>query len=84
MVTANGTLTESQQARRTRMLQAAEELSAIRPDLDGQQVMAHLGLAPGPEVGRALAHLLELRLDRGPMTEDEAYAALDTWHATQI
>jgi len=65
-------------------LQAAEELSAIRPDLDGQQVMAHLGLAPGPEVGRALAHLLELRLDRGPMTEDEAYAALDTWHATQI
>ena len=46
--------------------------------------MAHLGLAPGPEVGRALAHLLELRLDRGPMTEDEAYAALDTWHATQI
>ena len=65
-------------------LQAAEELSAIRPDLDGQQVMDHLGLAPGPEVGRALAHLLELRLDRGPMTEDEAYAALDTWHATQI
>ncbi len=56
-----------------------EELRAIRPDLDGRQVMAHLGLAPGREVGEALAMLLELRLDEGPLSEDEAYARLDEW-----
>ena len=44
-----------------------EELRAIRPDLDGRQVMAHLGIAPGPVVGEALAFLLELRLDEGPL-----------------
>jgi poly(A) polymerase len=62
-------------------LAAAEELKAIRPDLDGNQVMAHLGLAPGRDVGDALDFLLELRLDEGPLGEDEAFRRLDAWWA---
>ena len=64
-------------------LRDAEELAAIRPDLDGAAVMAHLGVPPGPIVGRALAHLLEVRLDEGPLEESAALAALDRWWATQ-
>ncbi len=56
-----------------------ENLQAMRPPLDGHQVMEHLGISPGPLVGEALDHLMELRLERGPMTEDEARAALDAW-----
>jgi poly(A) polymerase len=62
-------------------LRAQEELDAVRPAIDGNAIMRHLGLRPGPEVGQAWQHLLELRLDRGPMSEDEAYAALDAWWA---
>lgn len=62
-------------------LAAQEELAAIRPDLDGRQVMDHLGVPPGRVVGDALDHLLEVRLDEGPMTADEAYARLDAWWA---
>jgi poly(A) polymerase len=62
-------------------LRAAEELAAIRPDLDGAAVMAHLGVPPGPVVGQALAHLLELRLDRGPLSHQDALAELDVWWA---
>lgn len=61
-------------------LQAEEELKAIRPDLDGQQVMAHLGIGPGPEVGEALSMLLEARLEDGPLGEEEAYRRLDAWY----
>jgi poly(A) polymerase len=64
-------------------LREKEELASIRPDLDGREVMAHLGARPGPLVGRALAHLLELRLEEGPHTHDEALALLDQWWAEQ-
>ena len=64
-------------------LRQREELASIRPALDGRAVMEHLGLAPGPVVGRALAHLLEIRLDEGPMDDEEAYARLDAWAAEQ-
>jgi poly(A) polymerase len=60
-------------------LQAQEELKSIRPDLDGRQVMQHLGLEPGPLVGQAMDHLLELRLEEGPLGEAEAYRRLDAW-----
>jgi poly(A) polymerase len=60
-------------------LEAQEELRAIRPDLDGRQVMEHLGLEPGPVVGEALSMLLEARLDEGPLGEDEAYRRLEAW-----
>jgi poly(A) polymerase len=68
---------------RIAQLQEAEELASIRPDLDGAAVMAHLGVPPGPIVGRALAHLLEVRLDEGPMSHDDALDALDRWWAQQ-
>ncbi len=60
-------------------LRAKEELDAVRPELDGLQVMEHLGVAPGPAVGQALEFLLELRLDEGPLGEEEAYRRLDEW-----
>ena len=56
-----------------------EELAAIRPDLDGNRIMAILDIPPGRDVGAAYHFLLELRLDEGPMTEDHAEAALRTW-----
>ena len=60
-------------------LRQQEELDAIRPDLDGAQVMDELGLPPGRDVGRALAHLLELRLEEGPLGEEEARRRLAEW-----
>lgn len=64
---------------RIERLSEAEELAAIRPDLDGTRIMAILGIAPGREVGEAYRHLLELRLDHGPMSEEDATAALLAW-----
>lgn len=64
-------------------LREREELEAIRPDLDGDAVMAHLGIPPGRAVGEALAMLLEARLDEGPLDEAEAYRRLDTWWAAR-
>jgi poly(A) polymerase len=69
--------------RRIAELREREELAKIRPDLDGQQVMAHLGIPPGREVGEALSHLLELRLEHGPLGEERAYAELDAWWAAR-
>ncbi len=60
-------------------LRTREEIDAIRPDLDGRQIMDHLGVRPGPVVGQALDFLLELRLDEGPLGEAEAYRRLDAW-----
>jgi poly(A) polymerase len=59
-----------------------ENLDALRPPLDGRQVMDRLGVAPGPVVGQALDYLMDLRIERGPIPEDEAYELLDAW-ATQ-
>jgi poly(A) polymerase len=64
-------------------LRRQEELDSIRPDLDGNQVMAQLGVGPGPVVGRALTYLLEMRLDEGPLGEDEARRRLTAWWAQQ-
>jgi poly(A) polymerase len=64
-------------------LREREELAAIRPDLDGNEVMEHLGLSPGRDVGAALEFLLELRLDEGPLGKDEAYRRLDEWWAAR-
>ncbi len=64
-------------------LSAEEELASIRPDLDGNQIMAILGVGPGREVGEAYKFLLELRLDNGPMDESSATAALKDWWAAR-
>ena len=56
-----------------------ENLDAMRPTLDGRQVMERLGLEPGPVVGEALAFLMEIRMERGEIPEDEAYELLEAW-----
>jgi poly(A) polymerase len=63
-------------------LREQEELDSIRPDLDGNAIMEILGVPPGPLVGEAWRHLKEVRLDRGPLSHDEAVAELRTWYAT--
>jgi poly(A) polymerase len=60
-------------------LQEQEELDAMRPDLDGEQIMAILGIAPGREVGIAYRFLLEMRMDEGPLGEEEATKRLLQW-----
>ncbi|SEN43052.1 poly(A) polymerase [Actinacidiphila rubida] len=64
-------------------LQEQEELDSIRPDLDGNQIMTILELKPGPMVGKAYQHLLELRLEHGPLGEEAAVTALKEWWAAQ-
>jgi poly(A) polymerase len=56
-----------------------ENLEAMRPTLDGRQVMERLGLEPGPLVGEALAYLMEVRMERGEIPEEAAYGLLDAW-----
>lgn len=66
---------------RVATLSEQEELAAIRPDLDGEQIMAILGLTPGREVGEAYRFLLELRLEEGPLGEEVATERLRAWWA---
>ena len=62
-------------------LAEAEEIARIRPELDGRQVIEHLGIEPGPVVGEAMQFLLDIRLDEGPVGEDEARRRLTDWWA---
>lgn len=62
-------------------LREQEQLDAIRPDLDGNDIMRVLGVPPGPVVGRAWKHLKELRLDRGPLGREQAEEELRRWWA---
>jgi poly(A) polymerase len=64
---------------RIAVLAEQEELDAIRPDLDGNQIMEILGIGPGREVGEAYRFLLELRMDEGPQSEAAAAEALRSW-----
>ena len=64
-------------------LQEQEELNAIRPDLDGAEIMEILGVKPGPIVGQAYKYLLELRLDNGPLSKDAAREKLLSWWSAQ-
>ena len=64
-------------------LAAEEELAALRPELDGKRVMEHLGLTPGPEIGKALAFLMEIRLEEGLIGEEVLLKRLDEWYALQ-
>jgi poly(A) polymerase len=68
---------------RIAVLNEQEELASIRPDLDGAAIMSILNIPPGPMVGKAYNFLLELRLDRGPLSTDEATKALLEWWAEQ-
>jgi poly(A) polymerase len=67
--------------RRVTELAAQEELHAIRPDLNGTQIMEILGIPEGRDVGRAYAFLLERRMEEGPLGEDRAREELLAWWA---
>ncbi|MEV0946961.1 CCA tRNA nucleotidyltransferase [Rhodococcus sp. NPDC049939] len=60
-----------------------EDLARVRPDLDGNAIMELLAIPPGPDVGKAWKFLKELRLDRGPLSREEAEAELLSWWAEQ-
>ena len=60
-------------------LSAKEDLARVRPDLDGNAIMELLGIPAGPQVGEAWNYLKELRLDRGPLSPEEATAELLRW-----
>jgi poly(A) polymerase len=64
-------------------LAEAEGIAAVRPDLDGEQIMALLDLKPSREVGEAYKFLLDLRLDEGPLGEEEATRRLREWWAAR-
>jgi poly(A) polymerase len=64
-------------------LMEQEELDAVRPELDGNEIAAVLGITPGPVLGRAYKHLLEVRLDQGPIGREAAAEALRAWWAEQ-
>jgi poly(A) polymerase len=64
---------------RIAQLQEQEELDAMRPDLDGSQIMEILGIGPGREVGEAYKFLMELRLDQGPQSPQSAKQQLLQW-----
>ena len=62
-------------------LNEREELASIRPELDGKQVMEHLGVGPGRLIGKALAFLLEIRLEEGMLGDIEIRRRLDQWRS---
>ncbi|WNM24475.1 CCA tRNA nucleotidyltransferase [Demequina capsici] len=64
-------------------LRDQEEIDSIRPDLDGTQIMELLGIKPGRDVGEAYKHLLELRMEHGPLGSDRAEAELRRWWAAR-
>ncbi|MEV8451131.1 CCA tRNA nucleotidyltransferase [Streptomyces sp. NPDC052095] len=68
---------------RIAQLQEQEELDAIRPDLNGNEIMKVLDVGPGPVIGKAYAFLLELRLEHGPLERDVAVEKLKEWWAAQ-
>jgi len=68
---------------RIAQLSEQEQLNAMRPDLNGEQIMEILGVGPSKTVGQAYQYLLNLRIDEGPLGEEEATARLKAWWANQ-
>ncbi len=73
--------------KRIEELSAKEELAALRPPIDGNQVMEFLGLAPGPMVGTIMKMLLERRIEDGPYSTEQAFEMVSEWakeHGVEI
>jgi poly(A) polymerase len=89
VTTANARKAQAIQKRVTELeeridhLRAQEELDALRPAIDGRRIMEHLGIPPGPDVGAAWQFLLDMRIEHGPMEDEDALAALDAWWAAR-
>ncbi len=63
-------------------LREQEALDALRPPIDGNEVMKYLDLPPGPMIGQAMKLLTEHRIEHGPYDATEAYRLLDEWWAS--
>jgi poly(A) polymerase len=68
-----------------RIVELAEQeaIDKIRPELNGNEVITHLGITPGPAIGQAMDFLLELRLEEGVLGREEVLRRLDRWWAEQ-
>jgi poly(A) polymerase len=64
---------------RIERLSEAEELSRLRPPVDGNEIMDHLGISPGPQVGEIMNILLEKRINDGPYSKEEALVIATEW-----
>jgi poly(A) polymerase len=60
-------------------LREREELDALRPPIDGNDIMRYLDIKPSRAVGDIMDMLLERRIEEGPYTPEEAYELLDAW-----
>jgi poly(A) polymerase len=69
--------------RRIAELAQAEELAAVRPELDGEEIMQILGIPAGRDVGAAYKYLLDVRLDEGPIGKELATKRLNDWWAAR-
>ncbi len=68
---------------RIEQLREQEELAAVRPELNGNEIAEVLGIEPGPVLGRAYKHLLAVRLDQGLIGREAVQAELRQWWAEQ-
>lgn len=64
---------------RIEILEQQEEIEKLRPPIDGNDVIAYLGIEPGPIVGRIMKVLLERRIDDGAYSRREAYETVRSW-----
>ena len=64
---------------RIKELKAQEELDAVRPELNGDEIMEILGIPAGPEVGKAYRFMLTYRMEHGPVGHDNAITVLRDW-----
>lgn len=64
-------------------LAKSDAAAAERPEMDGQAIMDHLAMPPGPLVGKAVAHLLEIKRIEGELGDEAIRARLDAWWAEQ-
>jgi poly(A) polymerase len=60
-------------------LEEQEEIASLRSPIDGHQVMAYLGIGPGPKIGDIMGQMLERRIDDGPYSVAEAYTMVREW-----
>jgi poly(A) polymerase len=66
---------------RIERIAAEEELAAVRPELNGNEIAEFLGIKPGPVLGEAYKYLVSVRLDDGPIGKEAARKKLAAWWA---
>ena len=64
-------------------LSEREELSRLRPPVNGNEIMELLGMDPGPRVGEIMSILLEKRINDGPYSKEEAFDIATEWAREQ-